>query len=307
MGGIGEVIEAVRQFDSTHMTQAIAGGINEFVPGGGEGLSHLSFVGGISALAIISALAWGLGYCGQPHIIVRFMALRSAREAARGRRVSLLWMVIISMGAVASGIIGVAYFAQNPLNSSTSETVFLLMAQDLFPALLAGFVMAAVLAAIMSTLSSQLIVTSSALVEDLLKVFHKQLRKEHGVLAGRLAVAAVALLAAILALSPASETVMQMVAFAWAGFGASFGPVIVLSLYWRRLTRWGALAGMVSGAVTVFVWGNVDALSGALYEIVPGFALNLVMAVVVSLATKPPAQAPVEFAQAMAGTKAVSG
>jgi sodium/proline symporter len=259
---------------------------------------HLSLFGGASLLAVISAVAWGLGYFGQPHIIVRFMALRSPAEAKAGRRIGIGWMVLSAGGAVAAGIFGVAYFAPDTL--ANPETVFLALAQDLFHPLVAGFVLAAVLAAIMSTMSSQLVVSSSALVVDLFELTGRQLTKKQEVVAGRLAVLGVAAIAAVLSLA-ASKTILKMVAFAWAGFGASFGPIIILSLYWRRLTRWGALAGLVTGAVTVFVWGNINVLSSNLYEIVPGFALNLLVAVVVSLATQAPPPAVLdEFEQAKA-------
>ncbi|MDR0959703.1 MAG: sodium/proline symporter PutP [Propionibacteriaceae bacterium] len=267
MGGIGEVVSAIESVDA-------AGGTN-----------HFSFVRGVGFLAIVSAAAWGLGYFGQPHIIVRFMALRSPQEAKAGRRWGIGWMALSMGGAVVAGLIGVAYYADSPL--ADPETVFLALAQAVFHPLIAGFVLTAVLAAIMSTMSSQLVVCSSAIVEDLFKLTGRTLSARQGVIAGRLGVLVVAIVAALLSLT-ASDTILQLVAFAWAGFGASFGPVILLSLYWRRLTRWGALAGMAVGAVTVFAWNKIFDLSGVLYEIVPGFAANLLVAIVVSLLTPAP-------------------
>ncbi|MDR2373657.1 MAG: sodium/proline symporter PutP [Bifidobacteriaceae bacterium] len=262
------------------------------------------FVGPVTwagIVAIISAAAWGLGYFGQPHIIVRFMALRTPAEAKAGRRIGIGWMTLSALGAVSAGLIGIAYFADQPL--SNPETVFLSLAQALFHPAVAGLVLAAVLAAIMSTMSSQLVVCSSALVVDLLSLTRsrrRQLTKRQEVMAGRLAVLAVAAVAFGLSLT-AQDTILGLVAFAWAGFGASFGPVILLSLYWRRLTNWGALAGMIAGAATVFIWGNIDALSGAMYEIVPGFILNGLVAVVVSrLTPTPPQEVAREFAAASA-------
>jgi sodium/proline symporter len=243
-------------------------------------------------MAIISAAAWGLGYFGQPHIIVRFMALRSPREAKAGRRWGIGWMALSMAGAVAAGLIGVAYYADSPLKNP--EAVFLSLAQVVFHPLIAGFVLTAVLAAIMSTMASQLVVCSSAIVEDLFKLTGRELTKHQGVVAGRLGVLVVAIVAALLSLT-ASDTILELVAFAWAGFGASFGPVVLLSLYWRRLTRWGALSGMAVGAITVFVWNKGAFFAGqsllditGLYEIVPGFALNLIVAVVVSFLTTAP-------------------
>ncbi len=148
--------------------------------------------------------------------------------------------------------------------------------------------LAAILAAVMSTISSQLIVTSSALVEDIYKaLFNKTADDKHYVFVGRMAVLVVAIIAAILAWNPDSS-ILSLVGFAWAGFGAAFGPVILLSLYWRKLTNYGALSGMVTGAATAFIWGKVDALSSALYEIVPGFIVCLIVAVVVSILTYKP-------------------
>jgi sodium/proline symporter len=282
LGGPGQVVDQIVALDKV------------------ADLHRLNLFGGpitwAGIVAIISAAAWGLGYFGQPHIIVRFMALRSPAEAAVGRRIGIGWMVLSAAGAVAAGLIGVAYYADDPL--ANQETVFLSLAQALFHPLVAGLVLAAVLAAIMSTMSSQLVVCSSALVVDLLSLARSarhQLTKQQEVLAGRLAVLVVAAVALVLSLT-AEDTILDLVAFAWAGFGASFGPVVILSLYWRRLTNWGALSGMIAGAATVFVWGNIEQLSSSLYEIVPGFVLNLIVAVVVSLLTPmPPREIADEF------------
>jgi len=265
VGGLGETAQA----------------IGDAAPG------HLSLLGdtaltGGTVLAIVSSLAWGLGYFGQPHIIVRFMALRSPREAKSARRIGISWMVVSMGGAVISGLVGVAYVARTGTDLSNPETVVLLMSKTLLHPFVAGLVLAAVLAAIMSTISSQLIVCSSALVEDLYTVFRRTPPPQRRlVLMGRLAVLAVAVVALILALSP-NDTILGLVSFAWAGFGAAFGPVILLSLFWRRLTTAGALAGMFVGAATVFVW---KALDTGLYELLPAFVLAMVAAVAVSLLT----------------------
>ncbi|WP_454043919.1 sodium/proline symporter PutP [Cellulosimicrobium sp. Marseille-Q8652] len=250
----------------------------------------------LGVVAIVSTAAWGLGYFGQPHIIVRFMALRSVKEATVARRVSLTWMLLTTGGAVATALIGIAYFADDPaLPLDDPETVFLVLSQILFHPFVAGLVLAAVLAAIMSTMSSQLVVCSSALVEDLYNLAGRRSSEKTELLLGRGAVLAVAVVAAVLALDDDSA-ILDLVAFAWAGFGAAFGPIVLLSLYWRRLTPAGALAGLVTGAVVVLVWGNVDALSDAMYEIVPGFLLNLLVAVLVSRATaRPDAAVDAEF------------
>ncbi|WP_309128796.1 sodium/proline symporter PutP [Microbacterium sp.] len=251
------------------------------------GPAHLSFLGGTAVtggtiLAIVSSLAWGLGYFGQPHIIVRFMALRSPQEAKSARRIGISWMVVSMFGAIISGIVGIAYVAAKGIDLGDPETVVLIMSTTLLHPFVAGIVLAAVLAAIMSTISSQLIVCSSALVEDLYRVFRRTPPSQRRlVLMGRIAVLVVAVIAIVLAITP-NDTILGLVSFAWAGFGAAFGPVILLSLFWRKLTNWGALAGMFVGAVTVFVW---KALDTGLYELLPAFVLAMITAVVVSLAT----------------------
>ncbi len=251
------------------------------------GSDHLSWFGGTAItgatiLAIISSLAWGLGYFGQPHIVVRFMALRSPQEAKSARRIGISWMILSLAGAVISGLVGIAYMAANGIDLADPETVVLVMAQTLLHPFVAGLVLAAVLAAIMSTVSSQLIVSSSALVEDLFKVFRKDTpRPKTLVMMGRLTVLVVAIIAMLLAITP-NDSILGLVSFAWAGFGAAFGPIILLSLFWRRLTNWGALAGMFVGAATVFIW---KALETGLYELLPAFVLATIVAVVVSLLT----------------------
>ncbi|SJM51334.1 sodium/proline symporter PutP [Gulosibacter sp. 10] len=252
----------------------------------------LSFFGGgelattAVVLAIVSGLAWGLGYFGQPHIIVRFMALRSPQEAATARRIGTSWQFVSLLGAVGAGLIAIAYFDKFGGAPQDPETVVLLLAQVLLHPLVAGLVLAAVLAAIMSTLSSQLIVCSSALVEDIYRAIRKeQPSKKTLVVLGRVGVLLIAIIAALLAINP-NDTVLGLVSFAWAGFGAAFGPIVLLSLYWRKLTNWGALAGMVVGTAVVFIWKAVDgALGIGLYELLPAFALALLAAVVVSLLT----------------------
>ena len=257
-----------------------------------EAVNHLSFLAGASATGVISAVAWGLGYFGQPHIIVRFMALRSPQDAKVGRRIGISWMIVTSLGAVMTGLIGVAYASAGRLDLDNPETVFLVLAQMLFHPLVAGLVLAAVLAAIMSTISSQLVVSSSALVEDLVKMTGRTMSNRAEVMLGRAGVLIVALVAGLIALDR-TATILDLVGFAWAGFGSAFGPLVILSLYWRRLTRWGALSGMVVGAVVAFTWGQ-SGLADTLYEIVPGFFSGLVVAVVVSLLTPKPDAAVLE-------------
>lgn len=244
----------------------------------------LSLIAGGTVVGVVSALGWGLGYFGQPHIIVRFMALRTPADAKAGRRIGIGWMVLSVIGAICTALVGMAYYGNRPgLEPTDAEAIFLDMSQVLFHPLIAGFVLAAVLAAVMSTISSQLIVSSSALVEDLYGLAVKRAPSPRTqVWMGRGGVLAVAVVAAALAWKQ-NATILDLVGFAWAGFGAAFGPVILLSLFWRKLTNTGAIAGMLVGAVTVFTWGYTP--WAELYEIIPGFVLGLLVAVIGSLAT----------------------
>ncbi|MDW0114245.1 MULTISPECIES: sodium/proline symporter PutP [Sporosarcina] len=260
-----------------------------------------NIVKGATAAGIISSLAWGLGYFGQPHIIVRFMAISSVKETKSARRIGIGWMILSLFGAIATALVGVAYYKQNPdVSLADPETVFIALGQIIFHPLIAGIMLAAVLAAVMSTISSQLIVTSSALIEDLYKaVMKSDATDKHYVFLGRMAVLVVSLIAMVLAW-PNKESILKLVSFAWAGFGGAFGPIIILSLYWRKLTSQGALWGMVAGAITVGIWGNVEALSDMLYEIVPGFIICLIVTWIVSLMTfKPNADIDKEFYDAV--------
>lgn len=263
--------------------------------------AKLSLIKGATLATVISSVAWGLGYLGQPHIIVRFMAIKSVKETKSARRIGIGWMALSLFGAIATALVGIAYYHQNAgAELVDEETVFIALGQIIFHPFIAGIMLAAVLAAVMSTISSQLIVTSSALIEDLYKAIIKSdATDKRYVFLGRMAVLFVSLIAMALAW-PNNESILKLVSFAWAGFGGAFGPIILLSLYWRKLTATGALWGMVSGAITVGIWGTVDALSDALYEIVPGFLICLVVTYFVSLMTyRPNAEIDKEFYDAM--------
>lgn len=237
---------------------------------------------GTSAAAIASLFAWGLGYFGQPHIIVRFMAIKSVGEIKKARTIGMAWMIFSIGGAMFTGFVGIAYFHREGLSLTNPETIFIRLSEILFHPVITGFLLAAILAAIMSTISSQLLVTSSSLTEDLYKTFFRRAASERElVLAGRISVLLVALVALWLA-SNKNGTILSLVGYAWAGFGASFGPVILFSLYWKRMTRWGAFAGMLAGAVTVIVWPHLPVVH-VLYEIIPGFFACSAAIVIVSL------------------------
>ena len=282
-GGLGETIDSIKTVDPERLSL---------------------FASTATVAGVISSIAWGLGYFGQPHIIVRFMAINSVKETTSARRIGIGWMVFSLAGAIATALVGIAYFQQNGRELEDAETVFIVLGQILFHPFVAGIMLAAILAAIMSTISSQLIVTSSALIEDIYKaLFNKTATDAHYVFAGRLAVLLVSIVAAFLAWNP-DNSVLDLVGFAWAGFGAAFGPIILLALYWRKLTNIGALAGMVSGAVVAFVWGKVEVLTSTLYEIVPGFIVCLLVAVLVSMVTyKPNKEIEAEFDETISRLK----
>ncbi|AWB44624.1 sodium/proline symporter PutP [Paenibacillus sp. CAA11] len=259
--------------------------------------AHFNILKGVKVLGIISLLAWGLGYFGQPHILVRFMSITSARELKTARRIGISWMVIGLIGASMIGLVGFAYIHANHLKLDDPETIFVLFSNILFNPYVTGILLAALLAAIMSTISSQLLVTASAVTEDFYRAFlRREASDKELVRVGRLSVLGIALIALAMSYSP-NDTILNLVGYAWAGFGSSFGPAILLSLFWKRMNGWGAIAGIVIGAVTVILWVLLG-LSGTLYEMIPAFAASLIAIVVVSLLTsKPNAEIISEFEQ----------
>ena len=250
---------------------------------------YMSWFSGVTTIGLISSLSWGLGYFGQPHIIVRFMAIRSLGDMSTARRIGMTWMIIAVIGAVLTGLLGFLYVRQTATVLDDPETVFILLSQVLFNPYISGFLLAAILAAIMSTISSQLLVSSSSLTEDFYKVFlRKKAEQSELVTVGRLSVLGVAIIATVLALD-SDSSILNLVSNAWAGFGSAFGPVILLSLFWAGLTRNGALASMLLGATTVLFWiyGPLtiagEPLSATIYEIIPGFVVATAAAVIVSI------------------------
>lgn len=245
----------------------------------------LSMGEGIGALSIISALAWGLGYFGQPHILVRFMSIRSTKDIPTATFVGISWMVVSLVGACFIGILGIAYVYKFELSLQDPEKIFIVMSQLLFNPWIAGILLSAILAAIMSTASSQLLVSSSTIAEDFYKrIFNKEASNKTVMNLGRIGVLLVALVAFVIS-TDKDSSVLSIVAYAWAGFGASFGSVMLFSLFWSRMTRLGAIAGMVSGALMVVLWKKylAEFFGLPLYEIVPGFVVASLMIIVVSL------------------------
>ncbi len=265
-------------------TMAVIDGIN---------INYSNMFSGTTGIGILSLMAWGLGYMGQPHILARFMAASSVKAIPNARRIGMTWMILCLGGAVAVGFFGIAYFAAHPDQAApvaeNQERIFITLAQVLFNPWVAGVLLSAILAAIMSTLSCQLLVSASALTEDFYKAFLRPgASQKELVWCGRLMVLFVALVALFIAQNPQSQ-VLGLVGYAWAGFGAAFGPVVLFSLLWPRMTRNGALFGMLVGAVMVIIWRNGGWFG--LYEMVPGFVLASLTIVLVSLMDKQPSLA----------------
>lgn len=290
MGGFSETLNAVGAIDT----------------------AYLDAFQGATVIGVASLLAWGLGYFGQPHIVTRFMAVKSLKEIPKARFIGMTWMVLALFGAIFTGFVGIAYFSANgpgpEIAGEARETVFILFTQILFDPWVAGFLLAAILSAIMSTIDSQLLVSSSALAEDFYKgMIRKDASQQELVWVGRFGVVLIALVAIVLAYNPDS-TVLDLVGYAWAGFGAAFGPVLLLSLFWKRMTRNGALAGMVVGGATVIIWAELTNWFNlsveqypilGLYEIIPGFILASIAIIVVSrLDQEPPQEIQDEFEKA---------
>ncbi|AWK13322.1 sodium/proline symporter PutP [Candidatus Fukatsuia symbiotica] len=247
--------------------------------------ANIDMFNGLNLVAIISLLGWGLGYFGQPHILARFMAADTHHTIRSARRISMTWMILCLAGTVAIGFFGIAYFEDHPELagnvSHNGERIFIELAKLLFNPWVAGVVLSAILAAVMSSLSCQLLVCSSAITEDLYKAFfRKTASQKELVWVGRCMVLLVSLIAIALAADP-NNRVLGLVSYAWAGFGAAFGPVVLISVVWPRMTRNGALIGMIVGAMTVIIWKHFGWLG--LYEIIPGFFLASLSIVVVSL------------------------
>lgn len=255
-------------------------------------------------LTICSLLAWGLGYFGMPHILVRFMAIEEEKKLKLSRRVATSWVVISMAVAIIIGLVGNAMTSAGVLeNLADSETIIVRIASLIsqfgpLPALLAGVILAGILAATMSTADSQLLAASSSVSQDLGNDFLKRdFSGKRGMIVARAVMVGISLIAAFLARDPDSS-VFRVVSFAWAGFGAAFGPVMLMALFWKRSNKWGALAGMVVGGVMVFVWKFLIAPLGgvwAIYELLPAFLCSLVAIVVVSLLTPVPEQSVVQI------------
>ena len=278
LGGPGNAMESVAAFSQ----RAISGEFGEAMQG--KFLANQNF----GIVPIISALAWGLGYFGMPHILVRFMGIRSNKEVALSRRIATVWVVIAFIGTLIVGSLGTVYLPEI-LSPSAAETVFSATIQKMFPAFIGGIFLCAILAAAMSTADSQLLVASSAFSQDIFKGLIKKDATTKEVLSiSRIAVFIIAAVAFVLSLDE-NSSIFGLVSYAWAGFGATFGPLILLALFWKGATAKGAIAGLIGGGVTVVAWHNIPATVAPIfgvYEILPAFIVCLVLAVVVSLLDK---------------------
>ncbi len=252
--------------------------------------SYLELFKGTTTVGIVSLLAWGLGYCGQPHIIVRFMAINDVTKIKIARRVGISWMIFSTIGAMFIGLVGIAYMQRHNTSIDDPETIFIYFSKVLFHPLITGFLLSAILAAIMSTISSQLLVSSSSLTEDLYKnLLRKNATPKELLLVSRLSVLVVAICALLLSLNP-KDTILDLVSHAWAGFGSAFGPVVLLSLLWKRITTKGAVAGMITGGITVLLWISIPHALSHVYAMIPGFSIALISIYLVSITDKEPSK-----------------
>lgn len=269
-----------------------------------KGPQYLDLFKGISAVSIISLLAWGLGYFGQPHIIVRFMAIDKIKDLTKARNIGISWMVLTVLGAMSIGLVGIAYLqkfdtetmALFDVNQRDAETIFIYFSKVLFHPLIGGFILTAILAAVMSTISSQLLVTSSSLTEDIYKAFiNKKASSKRMLLVSRLSVLIVAAASLALAINP-RDSILGLVGNAWAGFGAAFGPLVLLALLQKKSSWQGAFFGMLVGGITVIIWVYFDHPYKDWFEIIPGFFLSLITNLIVSKFTyKPDPEVEKEF------------
>jgi sodium/proline symporter len=273
LGGFGAAFDGLRQVDPNflHLTKSTGGGA-------------------VSFIAIASNLAWGLGYFGQPHVLARFMAIGSTQQVKKARLIAMVWVAISLTAATFVGVFGRLYIT----GIDDPEKIFMMSVDTLFIPVIAGVLLAAILAASMSTADSQLLVTASSISEDIYKKYLKKDATDDQMLkVSRFSVIGIAVIALVIAFDP-NSSVFALVSYAWAGLGAAFGPVIVASLFWRRTNKWGAIAGMISGAVTVIAWIQIAKVSSAtifgLYELLPAFIISSISIYVVSLLTEEPSQ-----------------
>ncbi|MCL1845941.1 MAG: sodium/proline symporter [Defluviitaleaceae bacterium] len=257
---------------------------------------------------ILTGFGWGLGYFGMPHIVVRYMAIRKQREVKKSAAIAIAWNLLILSASVGAGILGYVHFgdvlgAPGAAGAGGGETVFILMSRAIFPAIISGVLLSAILSAAMSSTDSKLLVSSSSFVADIYKPFiHPEANKTEMIWIGRLVVVIIALIATLIALTPGRGTIMGIVGNAWGVFGAAFGPSMLLALYWKRFNLAGAITGILTGTIVAVLWIIVPPLAATgIFGIVPAFFISLIAAIAATLATKePPAEVEKLFEQALA-------
>ena len=223
-------------------------------------------------LAMISSIAWGFGYFGQPHILTRFISVKSLKELVKARRIAMIWVVISLIGAIAVGITGIAVFSSVKEIGGDSEKIFIYMIYKLFNPWISGIFLAAILSAIMSTIDSQLLVSASTLTEDFYRYMKKSASEKELLWTGRIGILVISAIAYAIALNPNAK-VLSMVAYAWAGFGGVFGPAVIMSLYVKNLNWRSVFTGMIIATITIILWKTLG-YSEYLYEIIPSFLIN---------------------------------
>lgn len=307
---IQSIVMTIALFVVIGFGEGIAGGFENIFAQAGKLPSYLSLTstydpstGGsipYSALTIASLLAWGLGYFGMPHVLLRFMAIEDAKKLKMSRRIASVWVVISLAVAILIGVVGMAMTKAGAipvLTDANSENIIVHIANLLsrygyVPAIVAGIILSGILAATMSTADSQLLAASSSVSTDIMGVFKKNLSNKSTMIIARVTVIAISIIAVFIARNP-EGSIFRVVSFAWAGFGASFGPVVLLSLFWKRSNKWGAVAGMIAGGAMVFIWKYVIAGLGgifAIYELLPAFIFACIVNIAVSLLTKAPSR-----------------
>ena len=294
-GGIGAIVENAREIpgflDFFGLATPTLGEDGQQIVEAGKPL--FGDAAPYSLLSICSMLAWGLGYFGMPQVLLRFMAIRDEKELKMSRKIAMIWVVISLVVAVFIGIVGRQLFPVKHLTASSAENIFITLATSSLPAILAGFVMAGILAATISSSDSYLLIAASAFAKNIYQgVCNKNATDKQVMVITRATLLIIALIAIVIALDE-NSVIFKIVSFAWAGFGATFGPLMLFSLFWKRTTKEGAVAGMVSGAAMVFIWKLVISKLGgafAIYELLPAFVISCIVIVVVSLLTPAPSK-----------------
>ena len=293
-GGLGAVVENAKSIPGFFEFFGIATPVTvDGVQQAAGGVPQFGAAGDYGALNIVSMLAWGLGYFGMPQVLLRFMAIRSENELARSRRIAVVWVVISLAVAVFIGIVGRALYPVDLTTKSEAENIFILLSTRLLPPVIAGLVMAGILAATISSSDSYLLIAASAFSKNIYQgLMHRKATDKQVLMISRITLLVITVIAIFIALDE-NSVIFTIVSFAWAGFGATFGPLMLFSLFWKRTNRAGAVAGMVGGGVMVFVWNLlIKPFGGAwgIYELLPAFLFSCICIVVVSLLTAPPAK-----------------